>query len=199
MIDTLTTENAHDFTRRYVDTYGWLLKENTRRFVYINRVDETSVRFSTEDGLSYTANVDRGILFEFLPVDRGWFLGRSGTLYYLERHPARQWKRGISPSNTRIWSIINGRFSQLDLSFVQLHDIFVNNEPHKVNLPVKLPIAMSRTFAIANDRGVYFFDIKIGEYNIKTQTIVLANSHVLQELRDVISRNHLPIEVQHNG
>jgi hypothetical protein len=195
MIDTLTSYNRDDFSRRYSGTYGWLLQGNTEIFVLLNRVDSEKVSFSTGNNLPYYANVDSGTRFKFIPVKNGWFNANDGNTYLLSRQPARQWKRGIADSNTTITSIAH--MSDVPLTYKVLSTIF-NDNYSKLN-PIKTwegrSCALSQHFAVSPNNRLYFYRQIIGEYDPLNKAFILEMPIVKQELEDLINRNNWFLKV----
>ena len=198
MRDSLTSRNAGDFNQRYNRSIGWLLDEKTKErkvLVVIRAVDHAKVTFTDLHGINYYANADQNIEFEFIPIDRGYFMGTDDALYYLQRVPARQWTRGISFQNTGVSRYASGRWRAEDATLQILHPILTNKnnygfvEGRKVN-------ALSKHFAIA-DNSVLFLQQNIGTYNLDggKHSVVLNGKLVFQEFLDVIRRKGYPISV----
>jgi len=195
MKDTLTSRNHQDFRARYSGTYGWYTHNDTRKLVRINDSDRYQVTFGDDSDFNYTVKVDSGINFEFIPVDKGWFNSKSGQVYFLCRHPARQWKRGIHPDNTLVYNIKQMSFNQ-GLSFEVLSDIFqdgFNNWEYKTTGDR----ALSKHFAIDSKNRVWFYNREIGV--IDGSTIKLNNDLVYQELTDTLRRKGYNYKVVING
>lgn len=192
MLDTLTSENYGDFNRRYVETFGWLVKDGQRRFVYINASDRYVVQFSVGGEFKYSATVDSGVMFEFIPVDKGWYTSVDGKLYYFERIPARQFRRGISAHNTKLYLMDKKVFRSQVLEYKTLKNIFENDRPYQY-IP-GMDSALSKFFAINQQGDVFFNDVLVG----KTTDGVIKLSHnaVYQELSDLIKRNNYPLQLQ---
>lgn len=189
MIDSLTSDNYRDFGPRYSGTYGWLLKDNKELFVYLDRVEDSKVYFRDGTKFPFYANADAGIKFKFIPVNKGWFNAADGQTYYLARRPARQWKRGIAPTNTQINRLDD--FREMPVSWEVLSTIFGDNY-HQLNYPKAFKgrsCAISKHFAVGADYTVYFYLQPIGSFNEDTNTFELQVELVSQELQDLINRN----------
>lgn len=188
---TLTFRNHQDFRARYSGTYGWYIKDNTRKLVQITNSDRNFVFFSDDSDFEFNAKVDSGINFEFIPVDKGWFNGVSGQVYFLCRHPARQWKRGIHVDNTLVYQINQMNFN-IGVSYSVLSDIFIDNFDNwgKKEVP---PYAISKQFAIDANRNVWFYNVIVGK--VKDDVITLETPLVLQELTDVLKRKNFNYKV----
>jgi hypothetical protein len=195
MKDTLTSLNHQDFKARYVNTFGWLLKDDgTRELVHVENSNEDRVYFNAGGGKSYHANVDAGVHFEFIPVNRGWFNATDGNVYYLQRQPARQWKRGICDSNTAMWSITNMN-APLKVTLAKLQTIFVEGWNNwQIKNISQIPYAISRAFAISPTQLVYFYNQPVGTYS--NGVISLDDTSIYQELSDTIRRRYLGIKVE---
>jgi hypothetical protein len=188
MIETFTSENSGDFQARYAETFGWLHRTDRKQFINLESVIEDKVSFSIGTHHKYSVNINSGINFEFIPVDRGWFNTTNGEVVYLQRRPARQWKRGISESNTEIYDAYRSR---VDLTFARLSSIFEN--PNKWGIKPS-QCAISKQFAMLPDGTVYFYLHCVGRW--VDNTIILDNSIVEQELRDQLTRQQSTIEVK---
>lgn len=197
MRDSLTSDNSRDFIQRYVGTFGWYLddEKKERVLVYVAGVANNQVRFTNARGAEYFAKADAGVQFEFIPVNKGWFNTTVG-LYYLERHPERQWHRGIHPNNTKAF---RGNLLPQPVNFVTISTVFNHGVPlaeafAKFKSDAAYGVALSNHFAIIN-ADVYLFRYKIGVYDKVSGVIKLKEKLVLQELSDVIKRNRIGIEV----
>lgn len=182
---TLTSINHRDFSQRYGGTFGWLLKDDgNKKLVKVDHVNEDFVEFTDSSGLPFRAMADKGVHFEFIPVDKGWYLGKSNTLYFMYRIPARQWKRGIHPDNTRIASAAKVDYGQkIDLPL--LEDIFVPGMDNWRKMP-KPPMALNEFFAIDKDNNLWFYNKKIGK--LVENVLKLNNELFYQEVLDAVRR-----------
>lgn len=195
MIDTYTSNNHTDFNARYSNTYGWLLPDGEggrKTFVHLKEADGTHMYFDTGTNMSYSAKIDTGVLFNFIPVDRGWFTSNDGRVLFLQRVPERQWKRGISSHNTRITNI-DGMFNER-LSHSILENIFTNEETI-IPFTKGKPFRISKHFAIASKQHVYFYNQHIG-YLVDDVLEVGSVHQVEQELGDAIKRSNLDFKVK---
>lgn len=194
MLDSFTSDNFRDFGPRYQDTYGFLQTPGQpKRLVYIADNDERAVYFRMQDGgMNYHAIRDTGVQFEFIQVNRGFFMGASGKTYLLTRVPARQWKRGIGTNNTSVQQLTAGGLDRVKLSITSLTDIYVNPiKVDKSNINKFNIFPLSRHFAICESQ-LYFYNANIGTVDKAKGTITLNNYiEVKQELTDVINRNGL--------
>jgi hypothetical protein len=193
MLDTLTSDNYRDFSARYTHTFGWLITGYAKRLVHILRVGDDRVYFTDSTGMEYHAKSDAGINFEFIPVDHGYFNGKDGNTYLLNRIPARQWKRGIASSNTEIINFGNWRATSVNYANLAL--IF-NDEFKTFNYPKEFQFgALSKHFAIhPKNKQVWMYDRHIGQFNDKV--ITLYSDLVQQELTDLMNRNGWDIKVE---
>lgn len=193
MQDTYTSSNHRDFNARYSHTYGWLVKNNTKLLVYLLEGDNDYLSFRTDTTHVYRANINAGTIFEFIPIKQGWFNSSDNQVVFLQRIPARQWKRGICSENTRA-SILASYPHSTDLDYKLLYSLLVN--PINItkdfivnNVNNGLPVALSNYFAISNKQEVYFYHQNIGVFS--KNTIVLNDNLVLQELSDCVNRLNL--------
>ena len=191
MRDTPTTLDREGWRQRYRNSYGFLVnKDETKTLCYINDVTQTEVRFTTPQGGGFFAYHDRGIVFEFLPITRGWFFTTTYGWVLLTRVPARQWNRGICETNTRVDHLDKrGKFTQIPLTLEILEDVFIKKP--------KAPSGSSNgvVFLITADT-VYFYSQKVG--SVKEQTITLFSELVRQELSDFIRRQGFTYKVEVN-
>lgn len=191
MFDTLTSNNGHDFSQRYRNTFGFLHQGDTKKLVFISRIEDGKVWFNTKDDTGWWAEADKNVQFEFLPLNRGFYNTTAG-LYFVSRIPARMWQRGISANNTHIVSFKARNWSPENPDFENLTNIFERETTPERELGK--PIALNRHFAVS--RGtVYLFSEQIG---IATKTkIVLKPSAVMveQELNDAIRRGGFKVDV----
>jgi hypothetical protein len=191
MKDSLTSTNAADFSQRYTGTYGWLHLDNKRDFVYVSDVNRRACYFNKGTDVAYHANADVGVIFEFIPVDRGWFNAVDGNVYFLQRRPARQFKRGIADTNTLIY---NEKLSNVGISYKILSTIFVDGFDNWQFKDFSKPQALSKHFAITDKDGtLMLYDTKIGQY--KTNIITLDSSLFAQELQDTLRRKNIDVRV----
>lgn len=187
MIDTYTTNNHHDFNARYAGTYGWLLNDEdptSKSFVHLIEADGVTLHFDMGGTIVYNSKINSGVRFQFIPVNRGWFDTTEGSVVFLERVPARQWKRGISSSNTQIRDSASLR--QQKISYKLLHSVFTKDD-HKPEYSPGKAFCISRHFAINEYNAVFCFNTNVG--SLYGDNIVLNNSlPILQELRDALRR-----------
>ena len=197
MLDSLTSLNHRDFSARYNGTFGWYIKDDHQKVLtLITEVDPTRVAFQDVKGTAYYAYANKGSQFEFLPVTRGWFYGKSDNMYLLSRRAARQWHRGICANNTIIYLVRHGDtgMRQVDVEITRLDDIF--NHPGKQYRHLKdINCILSKQFAIVQN-NLYLYDRVIGK---RTQSVLQLNdgAEILkQEIQDVIQRNNYPLTLK---
>lgn len=191
MKDSLTTSNSGDFSQRYAGTYGWLHLEGKREFVYVADVDNRRCYFNKAGDVQYHANADTGVIFEFIPVDKGWFNTTDGKLYFLQRRPARQFKRGIAETNT---GVFDDRMRQVKLTYKLLATIFEDGFDAWSHKTLARPGALSKHFAITDNNGtIMLYDAKIGQ--VVDGVVVLENNLFLQELQDTLKRKNMSAKV----
>lgn len=190
MRDTYTSENHRDFNARYANTFGWLIQGSRQNLVQMLDGDAERFLFTMGTAQTYTAYIDGGAVFEFIPVKMGWFNTKDGNIVFLERHPARQWKRGICQDNTwaykwESYGVVAERITYQLLESIFVSPITTTKEYILEKIEARKPVAISQHFAIANGY-VYFFKNTIG--TMKDNTIKLNNSNIKQELSDCIRR-----------
>jgi hypothetical protein len=118
-------------------------------------------------------------------------------MIYLERRPARQWKRGICGENTMLYS-----FSVKDymgVSFERLGAIFDPKPPKHTEKMYKLMmegqragVALNHQFGLWNGE-VYIYNRVIGKHTKDTVTV---DEMFVQELKDVIRDLNLDLKVE---
>lgn len=198
MKDTLTSRNHQDFRARYQGTYGYYVNpDNAQKVpVYVANCNQHKVTFQDIEGRDLFANVDTGIEFEFIPLDRGFFQTINGKVYYLQRVPARQWKRGICYDNTQVHELTNNLRSDVPnlLEVIaKLRPIDCAESWYLFN--GKVPVALSKHFAISTEGRLYFYNKSIGTVDHKTDTIKLVNDMLQQELTDLFRRNNISVTI----
>lgn len=189
MIDSLTSDNYRDFGPRYAGTFGWLLKDGKEVFVYLDKVSDDKVHFQTGSKFPFYANINSGIKFKFIPVRNGWFTANDNNVYLLSRRPARQWKRGIAPSNTEIYRLSDMRM--VEVSWDILSTVFCDDFD-KLNSNKEFKGRSSRLsqhFALGAHYQLYFYKSEIGSFNEDAGVFTLQTPLVAQELQDLINRN----------
>lgn len=197
MRDTLTRENAPDFARRYIGTYGYLVQGDKKTLVYMQKADHMETTFTDVGGYSYTVYANSGVEFEFIPVDRGFYNTVSGT-YFLHRIPARQWSRGISESNTAVYLLSAQGLSAISCNIANLFKVFqegidTQQAVNEWQNNKRASFALSKHFAVSN-KYVSFYNAIIGDVT-KNKVITVKESRVAQEFKDSIRRNGLNLDV----
>lgn len=193
MRDTLTSLNRGDFTQRYRGGFGWLLRENgTKVLVHITEVDQNKVLFDTSKESGFFAFTDKGVEFEFLPITRGHIPTEDG-IYLCQRHPARQFQRGISEGNTQLFKFNNrGSFSTCAVSLEHLSAIFERPIPYEESVKKyldnkkQMACALSLHFAINGD-NFFFMTRQAGK--VVNRTTLTVPDLIRQEVQDLINRN----------
>lgn len=189
MIDTLRSDNAGDFSQRYVDTYGWLYLGGKKTLVYIADCTNQRATFTMNGSPTFHVNVNSGLEFEFIQVDRGWFNATDGKLYFLSRHPARQFKRGISASNT---VVRDGNLSPVSLTYPLLASVFDPTFNYWDKKDLNSTGALSKHFAVING-SIIFYTEHIGKYS--DGVVTLTSNLFLQEFQDLIRRKNIDVKV----
>jgi len=200
MLDTPTLYNSEDFRTRYRHTFGWLIKDNNEKVLVFIKDVGRQVVFTVEDGSEYFANAGFNVMFEFLPITRGWFDTRNGPVL-LQRVPARQYQRGISKSNTSCTRIgIGGHLLPVALTIDVLVDVFVNKPTSTFQQFVKkekLYLVVNKFFLLSHG-FVYMYDMQVGSYTLDKNNkvfVLLDNAKFKQELTDSFTRNNISSEV----
>jgi len=196
MKDTLTPFNRDDFRQRYKSNYGFLTTEQGRRLVFIQDVTPDRVSFVTDDrGDMYYANAGAGIMFDFLPIVRGWYPTQDVPVF-LTRIPAKQYHRGISANNTAVMQATGDWLRGAELNLTLLSQLFETPAEYSYKdftSGVVNYCVLSKAFCIS-DNTVYFFTQIVGSYI--EGTITLQSSLIQQEINDVIRRRGINITVK---
>lgn len=205
MTESPSTSNIADFRQRYSGVYGWLNPKDKRSPVYVKKVDAIRVTFTDVSGAEYYANVNAGVDFEFLPVDKAWHRNPKG-MFLVSRIPARQWKRGVCADNTSIREVVETTlynslatvsWNEAVFAIMMYPTNYVKEVDHLL-AGRNTSAPLSRHFAVVG-KEVWFFNLRVGTYNSVSKTITLENSMLYQELVDLCHRNNYPIEVKINA
>lgn len=197
MRDSLTRENAPDFARRYIGTYGYLVQGDKKTLVYMQKADHMETTFTDVGGYSYTVYANSGVEFEFIPVDRGFYNTVSGT-YFLHRVPARQWSRGISESNTAVYLLSAQGLSPIPCNIMNLFKVFqegidIQQAVNEWQNNKRVSFALSKHFAVSN-KYVLFYNANIGTVG-KSKAMVVDEPRVAQEFSDCIRRTGVNLDI----
>lgn len=198
MLDTLTAWNARDFIQRYVHTYGWLVQNEKKVLVYVAHADASKVRFTDIKNVEYFANAGEGVMFEFIPVNKGFFNSTlNSSCYLLERVAQKQWHRGIHNNNTQAILLKDGELAFSPINIKLLNSLFhdpISSEKAFAEWQAKKrsSLALSRHFAI-NGPMIQFYRTEIGK--VEGNRITLNNEAVRQEVIDCVRRNKYDLEV----
>ncbi len=193
MLVNIRQNGVRDFNQRYCDTYGWLIQGDRRRFIYIESITENKIYFNEGNDVEYFVYTDSNTTFEFIPVDRGWFNTNTGDALFLYRRPARQWKRGISNSNT---DIISYRHVPQEVNYSVLNSVF-NADFEKNNYPKEFKTgALSKHFCLNPSNILLLYNNPIG--NVQDNTIIVSNKLFSQEINDLVTRNEWDVKIEYN-
>ena len=201
MIDSLTSENHRDFHARYTGTWGFFLTDTNRKvLVQVSHADHMSVRFHDVDGAEYVGYVDKGMRFEFIPINKGYFNGIDRT-YWMARHPARQWHRGIHENNTICSMVtVKGDLRETSLRlalpeiFSEEHHVPVRDVFAQFSAKNRSTVALSKHFMLT-ESSCWLYRHQVGT---REGDLLTVDKLVAQELRDTIRRENLPLRVQHD-
>lgn len=198
MKDTLTPFNRDDFRQRYKNNYGFLTLPTGRRLVYIKDVTADRVSFTTDDdGDVYYAHAGAGVMFDFLPIVRGWYPTQDAAVF-ITRVPARQYHRGISHNNTYVCKPQWGQLTTVELSLALLSQLFETPASYSFKDfedGVVDYFILGKAFCLQGG-STYFFNQRIGVYEPSSRTIILETTLVQQEINDVIRRLNVPLVVK---
>lgn len=194
MREEFNSNGWKDFQQRYLNTYGWYTKDDhSSVLVKVSKVTPEKVVFVDEFSTEYFALSNVGNIFSFLPVQRGLYY-YDGTIIYLARIPARQFKRGICQENTLLTNIKT--MAHFYISHDLLKNVFgIASNPTIIKFKEAYTgdVLLNKVFAIVN-KQVYLYNRKIGEY--KNKEVILSNTLFKQELVDVFCSHQMEIAVQ---
>jgi hypothetical protein len=205
MFEKFTRRDAGDFRQRYLGTFGFFRRGDSKPLLTkINSIDNV-VTFSDKDGISYTLNPDtpNDIGFEFIPPKAAWHNTTDGA-YLVKRIPARQWLRGVSPKNTSI-ATPHGKKAVVD--FPILEQIYGKTYPMTKAQEAFYKQASRTGFLAISDqiavdyslKQVWCLDMTIGSwegdpaslFKIKLNDPELWNT----EVRDAFNRAEMKMEI----
>lgn len=201
MIATPTGSNIGDFKQRYQGVVGFLRpKDKAPTLVFVYNVSSSRVTFKDQNNHEYYANVDSGVEFEFIPTQRAWYNTSKGT-FYLQRVPARQWRRGICPDNTAFQQLYDDMMGLSEEDWKNVAFLVMGNTvSYKEGVINYLngqqrTCALSKHFAMGPSR-VYFCNLFVGQRD--GSKIILKEEYgmLYQELSDVCKRNNYAITVE---
>jgi len=197
MKDSLTSSNYRDFRQRYEGVFGFFSPEGKKPLlVCLLSVEETKVNFMDVLGVSYHVNVNSGIPFDFLPIERKVVNIANDDILYACRKPARQWQRGVCAANTSIVSLcVPNR--RLGVMFNLVAAVWNTSVPYAIAIQeflagMRKNVALDNRFSIIGER-VYLYNTPIGSYESATLKVI---SLFKQEISDTIVRNNLKFKVE---
>jgi len=193
-LEEFTSGGARDFRQRYLGVYGYYpLPSGEKILVYLSTITERETKFVDAAGVEYTAKVDQGVFFQFVPIEKRLFT-MDNTLILAERRPARQYSRGMSDNNTAFLDV-----GYSDPINVNARSITAYTNPvyvTKLNADAAVQL-LSPMFGIRYHL-VYLYNRDIGViiYNKdKPPTIKVRDDMFYQELVDVVRERKIEVEV----
>lgn len=195
MREEFTRNGAGDFSRRYQGTYGYFLSgEGKKVMVQVDQVGEEQVHFTDKNKNPYTANADRGNVFEFIPVERGLY-DCAADMIYVDRRPARQWKRGICNENTYLYSFSSG--DNVSVVFNRLEAVFGGDKSNNLQdwlNKKRTGVAFNRQFGVWNGL-LYLYNRVIGKI---VKDVFKVDPIFVQEMKDIVRDLELKFKVEAN-
>ncbi|HET8685655.1 MAG TPA: hypothetical protein VFM18_03190, partial [Methanosarcina sp.] len=199
MHDSLTSNNWRDFQQRYQGTYGWLDNKGKEIPVHIQNVSDRMVTFQGLDGSEFFSYADKDVKFRFAPLRRRLIIGgRTKSLLYITRHPARQWSRGICDNNTKIYTCgPDGRARAVSVNARNVEDVLLGENINEAVTDGQRILKLGDTFAI-NGQYVWLYSTPIGTFADNTISLAPRTGGDLfqQELRDIIRDFKYDIKVK---
>jgi hypothetical protein len=170
MFEKFMSANAGDFRTRYQGTFGFYTNEGKgQRFLSKLTFVDNVVTFVDKRNIEYKMNPDseNDIGFEFLPPESKWNNTKNGAVY-VERGAARQFTRGVSERNIKIYTL-NGELGLLNtrVDFESLESIYESNLSYKEAFAAftakKVPsCALSKKLAMT-PKALYVLATKCGK------------------------------------
>jgi len=162
----LLPSNFADIRKYYCDTYVKLTEFGDQLF-YVTKVTSDSVFFKDskgKEGVIYLHEEEPYSLTMNLPHKSMYQLGNK--CYSIGRYPARQYSKGISVNNCRIYSLELYGWEQVSVNFETLAGFvtkpaFLTLE-HALSDKTKLSVALSPRFALMSPNMIYCDQIKVG-------------------------------------
>jgi len=186
---TFNSHDARDFIQRYVGTYGYFERDGKSDLpVLIENVEGNTLYFSDFDGNKYHTYADQNVSFKFQQVRRCYYVGKSGNIYFMERVPARQYQRGVSRGNTRIFRYSNGNWNPIRVDNNAMADIMFGGTVCRSG------IKLSETFALL-DNVLWLYTSAIGVSDGNTIQLMTGWTKFRQEVSDCVRDNKLNYKV----
>lgn len=184
MFEKFLAENASDFRQRYEGTFGYYVDRDKgqRLLCRLSSVDLDSsqrrVNFEDVRGVRFSVNVNAkgDIGFEFIPP-RSAFYNTTDGVYYVERIAARQFQRGVSHRNTKIFRINKGAWLPCEVSFESLvplleKQIELQKAVQEWLNGDRVSVALTPSITL-NDNRLYVLMQNIGKYDKKERTLTI--------------------------
>lgn len=207
--------NMEEFDKRYKGTYVWVEREDKEGdyFKYTNNAYSPSgikLIFENSKGKVITSEYTKTNISVRLP-ETGYFNPTNISCAYLfTRKPARQFKRGISSDNIRMYSPLRNKVAiqkiPTSIGGEYLKDALLKNFMSLDNalrcLNNRVSVALNSMFAISlswlDDRPfLWFYDNIVGLINVEKQ-IIQVNKLYLQEVKDLIEGTVWKLELLKN-
>lgn len=202
MKEAFTSSQYADFRQRYRDSWGYVIRpDNTKVLVKIIEVSNKKVTFEDKDKTEYFGWADKNLEFEFIPVQRKFVLfNKKAGLF--TRHPARQFTRGISETNTSFYAtnaqgnlVAQGFDDNVIVNFIENINKLPYNTYQEDFLNGKSPFTtLSDKFLLSKTR-VWLLNQEVGEVKLAEKQIKLTIPLIQQELSDALRDTKLPFEV----
>lgn len=179
MFEKPLSGSVDSFRQRYEGTYGFWRDDDSgkRLLVQLRAITARKCLFVDQQDIEYELNTDSkgNVGFEFLPPKSQWYNTPSGV-YYVERVAARQFQRGVTDANTRVYGFHKDRamLAPQTLSFSLLSNIYEKHEDArqaKKTWVAKAPLALSKQIALCQDK-VFLFSEQIGTYSKEDEKLV---------------------------
>ena len=190
--------NYQDCNKYFADTYVQFAEEGMNKLFWLEKCDQNYIKAVEVKRDSRTGKVikgehivvalDKGYAIDFT-LPRKAVFQNNDCAYLLSRIPAKQWKKGIHPQNTRIYTLRLGKWEEYGF----LLDIILNyiNKPvfktfDELVLAKKeesmVSIALSSRCAVDMETGnVYLDRFLVGNFSFKTNKLS-CHSFILSEL-----------------
>lgn len=165
----LLPSNSQDIRKYYCDSYV-KLKEFGDQLFYITKVGNDAVFFNDKDrqeGVIYLHEQEPYTLLPSMPNKTMYQIGAFA--YSMNRFPARQYSRGISTTNCRIFKLSPYGWEAVEVNFSTLNG-YVDKPAFPTALDITnghyASVALSNRFALSMSGGIFCDQLQIGTYNI---------------------------------
>lgn len=123
-----------------------------------------------------------------LPIRRAWFMHQNKPMF-IERIPARMWKKGICTKNTALWTFTENGLAVSEIHWAKLNSFLQFKPP--TTLPEKFvsPLILDDRFALLGPKNTLFlWDKAIGQYAGRTKELFICRELADLPLPSILSK-----------